>query len=146
VLLMFGVGLQFHLKDLLAVRKIAIVGALAQSAVTTVLGTLAGQAFKWSWSASVVFGLALSVASTVMLTRVLVDSGDLQTLAGRIAIGWLVMEDVFTVIVLVMLPAIFLPSSGQGLSLTALVAVTIGKLGVLAVLAFVLGGHSANFK
>jgi len=141
VLLMFGVGLQFHLKDLLAVRKIAIVGALAQSAVTTVLGTLAGQAFKWSWSASVVFGLALSVASTVMLTRVLVDSRDLQTLAGRIAIGWLVMEDVFTVIVLVLLPAIFLPSSAQGLPLTALVAVTIGKLGVLAVLAFVLGGR-----
>jgi len=141
VLLMFGVGLQFHLKDLLAVRKIAIVGALAQSGVATVLGTLAGQAFRWTWSASVVFGLALSVASTVMLTRVLVDSRDLQTPAGRIAIGWLVMEDVFTVVVLVLLPAIFLPSSGQGLSLRALVAVTIGKLGVLAVLAFVLGGR-----
>jgi len=141
VLLMFGVGLQFHVKDLLAVRKIAIVGALAQSAVTTVLGTLAGLAFKWPWSSSVLFGLALSVASTVMLTRVLVDTKDLQTPAGRIAIGWLVMEDVFTVVVSVLLPAIFLPSSGHGLSLTALVAVTIGKLGVLAILAFVLGGR-----
>src|SRR5215468_250336 len=141
VLLMFGVGLHFQLKDLLAVRNIAVVGALTQSAVATVLGVIAGRAFEWSWSASIVFGLALSVASTVMLTRVLVDNGDLQTPAGRIAIGWLVMEDVFTVVVLVLLPAIFLPSSGQGLSLIALVAVMIGKLGVLAVLAFALGSR-----
>src|SRR5262245_30546571 len=79
ILLMFGVGLHFHLKDLLAVRNIAIAGALGQSAVATLLGALAAHAFGWSWGASIAFGLALSVASTVMLTRVLVDNDDLQT-------------------------------------------------------------------
>src|SRR5678816_1858552 len=70
ILLMFGVGLHFHVKDLLAVRNIAILGALTQSAAATALGVLAARAFEWSWSASIVFGVALSVASTVMLTRV----------------------------------------------------------------------------
>ena len=101
VLLMFGVGLHFHLKDLVAVRNIAIVGALCQSAVATLLGVVAGRTFGWSFNASLVFGLALSVASTVMLTRVLLDNRALQTPTGRIAIGWLVVEDIFTVIVLV---------------------------------------------
>src|SRR5262245_29577513 len=68
VLLMFGVGLHFHVKDLLAVRNIALMGAVCQSATATLLGTAAGRGFGWSWSASLVFGLALSVASTVMLT------------------------------------------------------------------------------
>src|SRR5215510_14337234 len=117
ILLMFGVGLHFHLKDLLAVRNIAIIGALTQSAVATGLGALAGRAFDWSWSGSIVFGLSLSVASTVMLTRVLVDNQDLQTSTGRIAIGWLVVEDIFTVVVLVLLPALFLPSPEQGKSI-----------------------------
>jgi CPA2 family monovalent cation:H+ antiporter-2 len=74
ILLMFGVGLHFHLKDLFAVRNIAITGALLQSAVATALGVLVGQTLGWSTGASLVFGLALSVASTVMLTRVLVDT------------------------------------------------------------------------
>src|SRR5215510_2121080 len=79
ILLMFGVGLHFHFKDLLAVRTIATAGAVLQSAVATLLGALAGNLLGWPWSASVVFGLALSVASTVMLTRVLTDHHDLQT-------------------------------------------------------------------
>jgi CPA2 family monovalent cation:H+ antiporter-2 len=140
ILLMFGVGLHFHLKDLLAVRFVAITGALCQSAVATLLGALLGHAFGWSWSASIIFGLALSVASTVMLTRVLVDNHDLQTPTGRIAIGWLVMEDIFTIVVLVLLPEIFSPESGST-SLTWVVALTIGKLVVLAVIAFAIGGR-----
>jgi CPA2 family monovalent cation:H+ antiporter-2 len=140
VLLMFGVGLHFQLKDLFAVRNIAIVGALTQSTAATALGVVAGRAFEWSWSASIVFGLALSVASTVMLTRVLVDNGDLQTPTGRIAIGWLVVEDIFTVIVLVLLPAMFV-SSEQGPSVAQIVFLTIGKLALLAVFTFVLGGR-----
>ena len=79
ILLMFGVGLHFHIKDLIAVRTVAITGALCQSAAATVLGAVIGHSLGWSWGASLVFGLALSVASTVMLTRVLVDSGDLQS-------------------------------------------------------------------
>src|SRR5688572_31416758 len=85
ILLMFGVGLHFHLKDLLAVRNIAILGALCQSAVATVFGALAARAFGWSWSSGLVFGLALSVASTVVLIRVLADNNVIQTLTGRIA-------------------------------------------------------------
>src|SRR5438093_3408384 len=87
VLLMFGVGLHFHLKDLLAVRSIALTGALGQLVIATLLGALAGHAFGWPWTASAVFGIALSVASTVMLTRVLMDNRDLQTLTGRVAVG-----------------------------------------------------------
>jgi len=139
ILLMFGVGLHFHVKDLLAVRTVAITGALAQSALATILGALAGHSFGWSWSASLVFGLALSVASTVMLTRVLVDNQALHTPVGRIAIGWLVVEDIFTVVVLVLLPAIFSGPSDQPVSITKVVALTIAKLALLAVLAVGLG-------
>ena len=141
ILLMFGVGLHFHVKDLLAVRSIAITGALGQSAIATLLGVVAGRTFGWSWGASVLFGLALSVASTVMLTRVLADNSDLQTPVGRIAVGWLVVEDIFTIDVLVLLPAVFSEPVREPLSLIAVVAVTLIKLVVLAVFAFVVGGR-----
>jgi CPA2 family monovalent cation:H+ antiporter-2 len=141
ILLMFGVGLHFHVKDLLAVRSIAITGALGQSAIATLLGAVAGRTFGWSWEASVLFGLALSVASTVMLTRVLADNSDLQTPVGRIAIGWLVVEDIFTIVVLVLLPAVFSQPVREPASLIAVVALTLAKLVVLAVFAFVVGGR-----
>src|SRR4030095_9598850 len=131
--MMFGVGLPFHLKDLLAVRNVAIPGALAQSAVATILGALAGHQLGWTWGASLVFGLALSVASTVMLTRVLVDNRALQTLTGRIAIGWLVVEDISPVVVLVLLPAIL--STSNEVSIVSIVAVTIAKLAILVAFA-----------
>ena len=115
ILLMFGVGLQFHLKELLAVRRVAVPGALGQSLVATLLGTLVGVAFGWGWSAGIVFGMAISVASTVVLMRVLADNSDLHTPAGHIAVGWLVVEDLFTVLVLVLLPAVFGPGgAGAG--------------------------------
>ena len=141
ILLMFGVGLHFHVKDLLAVRTIAITGALCQIVIATLSGALAGQTFGWSWTASVVFGIALSVASTVMLTRVLIDHRDLQTQTGRIAVGWLVVEDIFTVAVLVMLPAIFSAGSGGAAALTEILAWTVGKLALLGIFAFVVGGR-----
>jgi monovalent cation:H+ antiporter-2, CPA2 family len=106
ILLMFGVGLQFHIDELLAVRRVAIPGAVAQSAVATALGALLAHALGWSWSAGVIFGLALSVASTVVLVRILSDNNDLHTQAGHIAVGWLVVEDLFTVAALVVLPAL----------------------------------------
>src|SRR6476469_8992564 len=88
ILLMFGVGIHFSLRDLLAVREIAVPGALGQIAVATVLG--AGLALHWGWSlpAGLVFGLALSVASTVVLLRALMDRDALDTLHGRVAVGW----------------------------------------------------------
>ena len=141
ILLMFGVGLQFHFKELLAVKRIAIPGAVVQSLVATVLGALVLRLFGWSWAAGIVFGLALSVASTVVLTRVLVDNHDLHTPTGHIAIGWLVMEDIFTVFVLVLLPAIFAPGtelSGAGIALAAGVASV--KIVGLVVFTFVVGG------
>jgi CPA2 family monovalent cation:H+ antiporter-2 len=106
ILLMFGVGLQFYLKELLAVRRVALPGAIVQSALATVLGAVVARAFGWSWAAGIVFGLALSVASTVVLMRVLTDNSALHTPTGHIAVGWLVVEDLFTVLVLVLLPAL----------------------------------------
>ncbi|RZL92483.1 MAG: Kef family K(+) transporter [Variovorax sp.] len=104
MLLMFGVGLHFSLDDLLAVRKIALPGALVQIAVATLLG--AGLATWWGWSigGALVFGLALSVASTVVLLRALESLGILDSYTGRIAVGWLVVEDLAMVLVLVLLP------------------------------------------
>lgn len=104
MLLMLGVGLHFSVDDLLSVRRIAVPGAILQIAVATVLG--AGTALWWGWSmgAALVFGLALSVASTVVLLRALEARGVLDTANGRIAIGWLVVEDLVMVLVLVLLP------------------------------------------
>jgi monovalent cation:H+ antiporter-2, CPA2 family len=104
MLLMFGVGLHFSLDDLLEVRKIALPGAVLQIAVATALG--AGVAAAWGWApgAALVFGLALSVASTVVLLRALEASGALESMNGRIAVGWLIVEDLVMVLVLVLLP------------------------------------------
>jgi CPA2 family monovalent cation:H+ antiporter-2 len=133
ILLMFGVGLQFHIEELLAVRRVAIPGALAQSAVATGLGALLAHAMGWSWSAGLVFGIALAVASTVVLVRVLADNNDLHTQAGHIAVGWLVVEDLFTVIVLVLLPAL----SGTGTTAVPLwLALATTALKVTALVAF----------
>src|SRR5687767_13868645 len=112
ILLMFGVGLEFHLKELLAVKRVAIPGAIFQIAAATALGALVAIGFGWTPTAGVVFGLSISVASTVVLTRVLSDSGELHKPAGHTAVGWLVVEDLFTVLALVVLPALFGPAGG----------------------------------
>ncbi|ATC63475.1 sodium:proton exchanger [Nibricoccus aquaticus] len=105
ILLMFGVGLHFHLKDLLAVRSIAIPGALGQSIAATVVSMVIAMACGWSWSAGLVLGIATAVASTVVLLRVLMDNNVLETTSGHVAVGWLIVEDLITVLVLVLLPA-----------------------------------------
>ncbi|VTU37191.1 Inner membrane protein YbaL [Variovorax sp. PBS-H4] len=104
MLLMFGVGLHFSLDDLLAVRKIALPGALVQMAVATLLGGALASWWGWSLGGALVFGLALSVASTVVLLRALESLGLLDSFTGRIAVGWLVVEDLAMVLVLVLLP------------------------------------------
>jgi CPA2 family monovalent cation:H+ antiporter-2 len=113
ILLMFGVGLQFHIEELLAVRHVAIPGAIAQSAVATVLGAVLARWLGWDWSAGLIFGMALAVGSTVVLVRVLTDNNDLHTQAGHIAVGWLVVEDLFTVVALVLLPPLFGPATTE---------------------------------
>ena len=100
ILLMFGVGLHFHLKDLIAVQKVAVPGAVVQISVATVLGVLVGWMFGWSAISGLVFGMAISVASTVVLTRVLEDNQNLHTPGGHVALGWLVVEDLFTILLL----------------------------------------------
>ncbi len=150
VLLMFGVGLHFHLKELLAVRHIAIPGAIGQSVAATLLGTVAAYFFGWDWVAGLVFGLAISVASTVVLIRVLADNNDLHTPTGHIAVGWLVVEDLFTVLVLVLLPALFARAPEAGTAAGAMptdlsqvplaLVIAAGKIGLLIALVIVGGG------
>ena len=106
MLLMFGVGLHFSLGDLMAVRRIAVPGAIVQIAAATALGVATALFWSWSFGAALVFGLALSVASTVVLLRALEDRGVLESVNGRIAVGWLVVEDLVMVLVLVLLPPI----------------------------------------
>jgi CPA2 family monovalent cation:H+ antiporter-2 len=106
MLMMFGVGLHFSIADLMSVRRVAIPGAVVQIAVATALGGATAHAWGWGPGASVVFGLSLSVASTVVLLRALEARHVLGTVNGRIAVGWLVVEDLVTVLVLVLLPAL----------------------------------------
>ena len=144
ILLMFGVGLQFHIEELLAVRGVAIPGAVAQSAVATVLGALIARWFGWSWPAGIVFGMALAVASTVVLIRVLADHRDLHTPTGHIAVGWLVVEDLFTVLAVVLLPVLFTGSGSQTSVLTAL-SVTAVKVAALVGFTIVVGNRVIPF-
>jgi CPA2 family monovalent cation:H+ antiporter-2 len=111
IFLMFGVGLHFSLGDLWKVRNIAIPGAIGQMLITTVLGYLLAQYLGWSRGASVVLGLAISIASTVVLLRGLMDNGLLSTPHGQAAVGWLILEDIATVLILLLMPTI---ASGDG--------------------------------
>jgi monovalent cation:H+ antiporter-2, CPA2 family len=149
VLLMFGVGLHFSLKDLLSVKNIAIPGALGQMAVATVLGMLLGWGLGWPLAQGFVFGLALSVASTVVLLRAMEEHRLMETERGRIAIGWLIVEDLAMVLALVLLPAIGLVLGGDGQGGAALsfgavagtIAFTIGKVALFVGLMLVVGGR-----
>ena len=142
ILLMFGVGLHFSIRDLLAVRAIALPGAIAQIAAATVLG--AGLAMAWGWSpgAGLVFGLALSVASTVVLLRALEARGRLSSSDGRIAVGWLIVEDLAMVLALVLLPALAGPLGGHGglaRGIWATLGLTLGKILLFVALMLMVG-------
>jgi len=106
ILLMFGVGIHFSIRDLIAVQSIAIPGATGQILVATLLGVALGVALGWGVVGGLVLGLSISVASTVVLLRALMERGELDTQQGRIAVGWLIVEDLFTVVVLVLLPTV----------------------------------------
>jgi CPA2 family monovalent cation:H+ antiporter-2 len=148
MLLMFGVGLHFSLEDLLAVRRIALPGAIVQIAVATLLGASVSTLWGWNLAAGVVFGLALSVASTVVLLRALESRGMLETINGRIAVGWLVVEDLITVLVLVLLPPLSLTLGataeshgskiGDRAFLTTL-ALALGRVAIFVALMLVVG-------
>ena len=143
ILLMFGVGLHFSPKDLMKVRWIAIPGALAQILVATMLGLVAAQVFGWGIGGGLVFGLALSVASTVVLLRALEARNDVDSPHGRIAVGWLLVEDIFMIAALLLLPPLAdilggRPSnSDSSLALTLLM--TVVKVALFAALALIVG-------
>jgi monovalent cation:H+ antiporter-2, CPA2 family len=147
MLLMFGVGLHFSVSDLMAVRRIALPGAIAQMAVATALGVAVSWQWGWSLGAGIVFGLALSVASTVVLLKALEQLGELESDNGRIAVGWLVVEDLAMVLVLVLLPPLSASLNGQSGStagafewgLLGTLALTLGKVAVFIALMIVLG-------
>lgn len=105
MLLMFGVGLHFSLNDLLTVKRIALPGAIVQMAVATILGMALANWWGWSFGAGLVLGLSLSCASTVVLLKALESRGFLESMNGRIAVGWLIVEDLVTVLILVLLPS-----------------------------------------
>lgn len=138
ILLMFGVGLHFHLKDLLAVQRIVLPGAVAQITAATALGMLVSHGFGWSWGAGAVFGMAISVASTVVLTRVLADNKALHTTTGHVALGWLVVEDLFTILLLVLLPAV-VGGTESAENVWHILGITTLKLAALVVFALVVG-------
>ncbi|WP_407168795.1 YbaL family putative K(+) efflux transporter [Bradyrhizobium sp. ORS 111] len=152
ILLMFGVGLHFSLNDLLSVRTIAVPGAVAQIAVATLMGLGLALLMGWSVGAGLVFGLALSVASTVVLLRALQERRLMDTERGKIAVGWLIVEDLAMVLALVLFPAVASLQTGSGtaltsdplaarfgLGLTGVLVLTLIKIAVFIVLMLVVG-------
>ena len=142
ILLMFGVGLHFSLKDLLSVGRIAVPGAIGQIAVATLMGAGLSWALGWPPLAGFVFGLALSVASTVVLIRALQDRHILETHRGRIAVGWLVVEDLAMVLALVLLPALAVATEGKGIPPTQILLsllATLAKVSIFVAIMLVVG-------
>jgi CPA2 family monovalent cation:H+ antiporter-2 len=143
ILLMFGVGLHFSLRELIAVRAIAIPGALLQLLATALLGFGLARLFGWPAGAGVVFGLALSIASTVVLLRTLQEHRLMDTGIGRISVGWLVIQDLLTVVVLVLLPVLSgLLNGHAGPDIAVLartVAITLSKVAAFVALMLIVG-------
>ncbi|MEZ0469315.1 YbaL family putative K(+) efflux transporter [Luteimonas salinilitoris] len=143
ILLMFGVGLHFSLRDLMSVKAIALPGAIAQIAVATLLGLGLGEYLGWTHGASLMFGLALSVASTVVLLRALEDRRLIESERGRITVGWLIVEDLAMVLALVLIPALSGALGGQdadgGRSLSGTLLVTLLKVGAFVALMLLVG-------
>lgn len=148
ILLMFGVGLHFSIKDLWVVRRIAVPGAVTQIAAATAMGSALAYLWGWSLGAGLVFGLALSVASTVVLLRALAERRALDSDNGRIAVGWLIVEDLAMVLTLVLLPPLSAVLAGRaaasGLStawddIALSLAVTLGKVAIFVFLVLVVG-------
>ncbi len=127
ILLMFGVGLHFHPRELVRVWRIALPGALIQSAVATAFGVLIAVVLGWSLGAGLIFGLTLAVASTVVLMRMLDDQGALASPHGHVAVGWLIVEDLLTVVALVVLPLLLAPATSAG-AMAHAIAFGVGKV------------------
>ncbi|MDQ0139216.1 cation:proton antiporter domain-containing protein [Cupriavidus necator] len=149
ILLMFGVGLHFSIKDLMAVKRIAIPGAVVQIGIATLMGMLVAWGFGWSWGQGLVYGLALSVASTVVLLKALQERELVESPQGRIAVGWLIVEDLAMVLALVLLPAMagLLAGAGEAASaagpgtsdVVLAIFATLGKVAAFVAVMLVVG-------
>jgi CPA2 family monovalent cation:H+ antiporter-2 len=144
ILLMFGVGLHFSLEDLLSVRGIAISGALAQGLVATPLGMMVGWWLGWGTGAGLLFGLALSVASTVVLLRLLQERRLLETERGKITVGWLIVQDIAMILVLVMIPGLTglykgLEAAPDGAAIAREVGLMLGKFAIFIAVMLIVG-------
>ena len=139
ILLLFGIGLRFHLRELVAVWRVAVPGALIQSTLSTL--ALAGLLYLmgWNWTSGMILGMAISVASTVVMALVLSEGRDLYTKAGHIAIGWTVVEDLLTVALLLLLPIFFAPDRGVGQHIGAVLGLAGLKIACLVAVVVVLG-------
>ncbi|MFN9992765.1 MAG: cation:proton antiporter [Phycisphaerales bacterium] len=150
ILMMFGVGLHFHLRDLVAVRKIAIPGAVGQSLLATLAAMITFHFFGWSWKSGLVIGMSMAVASTVVLLRVLMDRDMLNSSHGHAAVGWLIVEDIFTVLALVFVPLIAVAPEGDRVLAEATGGVStifaaIGKLVALVLIVLFAGSRAVPF-
>lgn len=139
ILLLFGVGLHFHVSEFLAVRRVVLSGALVQIGVAAALGFLLARGFGWELGAAVVFGLSVCVASTVVLLRVLSDNDLMHTASGRIAVGWLIVQDLVMVLVLVMLPIAARSSDTGALPLLRAAGLAVLKIALLVGFTLVVG-------
>jgi monovalent cation:H+ antiporter-2, CPA2 family len=151
ILLMFGVGLHFSIQDLLATRRVALPGAVVRIMGATALGAVVAHFWGWTWGAALIYGLALSVASTIVLVRALEDRGMLDSVPGRIAVGWVVVEDLVTVLALVLLPALagVLGESPRGVTdqgaaggAVVAIAITLGKVVAFVALMIFVGARA----
>ncbi len=139
ILLLFGIGLRFHLSEMIAMWRIVIPGALVQSTISTVVLALLLHLMGWTWTAGIILGMAISVASTVVMALVLAERHDLHARIGYIAIGWTVVEDILTVIMLLVLPIIFAPGGGASQDAGAALGVAGIKIVGLVLVVVVLG-------
>jgi CPA2 family monovalent cation:H+ antiporter-2 len=148
ILMLFGVGLHFKIEDLIRVKHIAIPGAIGQTLVATLFAMGVVHILGWSWDSGLIMGLCIGVASTVVLVRVLTDNHVIHTKKGHIAVGWLVVEDIFTVIVLILLPTLAAFSAGENLSLLSIaksIFLVLAKFFVLTLLMFTWGQRVIDF-
>jgi len=141
ILLMFGVGLHFHLKDLNAVKGVAIPGAIIQSLMATAAAMAVFALFGLSLKTGAVIGMALAVASTVVLMRVLMDADALNSTPGHVAVGWLIVEDIFTVVLLVLIPVLGEGAAGNGAPLWPTLGLALLKLAALVAIVLVGGSR-----
>ncbi len=143
VLLMFGVGLHFSIHDFMEVRKIAATGALLRIAIVTGISYLAASAWGWSAGASVIFGLCLSVASTVVLLRTFEEHHLVNTITGKITIGWLIVEDIAMILAMILIPALVagtaVNADGESSSLAMQIGTALGKVALFAIVMVVAG-------